>query len=139
MGSDSVSDKVTNDAQKFDWVTQRSACSLPKIFKDLKLRVDEDVKTRNALRPENSPYEFSTSDKGNDFTVLLTAKEARRSIVFSLGERAIVVRDDQGSQMFDVTLTFSKDDHCKLRVKDEDRELWQVRRMALEDLMFRGY
>jgi hypothetical protein len=39
--------------------------------------------------------------------------------------------------MFEVTLTFSDDGKCKLKAKEENREPWQVRRMALEDLLFR--
>jgi len=49
------------------------------------------------------------------------------------------VRDDKGIEMFAVTLNFSDDGECELNVDGERREFWQVRRMALEDLMFRGY
>jgi hypothetical protein len=36
-------------------------------------------------------------------------------------------------------LSFSDGGKCKLYVNEEERELWQVRRMSLEDLMFKGY
>ena len=131
--------EVKKDEPGFDWVSRRSSCSLPKIFKDLRLQVDEDVKTRNALRPNNSPYEFSVTDDGSDFAVHLKAKEVRTSVVFSLAEHAILVRDDKGNQMFEVTLIFNDQGECQLFVNAEVRELWQVRRLALEELMFRGY
>ena len=134
-----MSDQAEKEAPKFDWVKERSACSLPKIFKELRLEVDEDVKARNALRPQNSPYEFSVREDGADFTVLLKAEEATKSVTFSLAEHAILVRDDKGNQMFEVSLTFGDDGKCKLHIDKEQRELWQVRRMALEELMFRGY
>jgi hypothetical protein len=134
-----VNEKVAKDTSTFDWVTQRSSCSLPKIFKELRLQVEEDVKTRNALRPNNSPYEFSVAENGGEFTVLLEAKDAHRSVVFNLAEHAILVRDDKGDQMFEVTLTFNDEGDCRLHVNDEERDLWQVRRMALEDLLFEGY
>jgi hypothetical protein len=41
-------DKVEKDTSKFDWVTKRSLCSLPNVFKALRLQVEEDVKIRNA-------------------------------------------------------------------------------------------
>ena len=41
--------------------------------------------------------------------------------------------------MFEVTLTFADEGECRLNVNGEDREFWQVRRMALEELFFRGY
>ena len=134
-----MDEKVAKDTPKFDWVTQRSACSLPKIFNDLRVQVEEDVKARNALRPNNSPYEFSVEEKGADFMVLLKTKDARRSVAFNLAEHAIVVRDDQGDPMFEVTVTFNDAGECRLHVNDKERELWQVRRTALENLMFEGY
>lgn len=134
-----TNDKAEKDKSKFDWVTQRSSCSLPKIFKALLLQVEGDVKTRNALRPNNSPYEFSVAEKGSDFTVLLKAENLRRSVMFTLAEHAILVRDDKGDLIFEVTLTFNDKGECKFNVNKEELELWQVRRMALEDLMFRGY
>ena len=88
-----ISDKVENSASKFDWVTARSACSLPKVFQELRLQVEGDVKTRNGLRPNNSPYEFSVKDNVTEFTVLLEAKvegkNVHRSVIFSLTEHAI--------------------------------------------------
>jgi hypothetical protein len=41
--------------------------------------------------------------------------------------------------MFDVTLTFNDEGQCRLNVKEKECELWQVRRMALEELLFRSY
>jgi hypothetical protein len=132
-------EKANKDTSKFDWVTERSSCALPKVFKALRLEVVEDVKTRNALRPNNSPYKFSVAENGGDFSALLEAKDMRRSIIFSLAEHAILVRDDKGDSLFDVTATFSDEGECKLKVNGEERTLWQVRRMALEELLFRGF
>jgi hypothetical protein len=121
---------------KFNWVTERSQCSLPKIFKELALQVEEDVKTRNGLRPPNAPYEFAVTEKGTEVVVLLKTEGVQEAVVFSLGEHAISVRDNIGTQMFEVTITFSDDGRCKLHVNEKECELWQVRRMALEDLLF---
>jgi hypothetical protein len=137
--NDKVNDKVEKDKSKFDWVTERSSCSLPNVFKKLRLQTEADVKTRNALRPNNSPYQLSVTDTGGDFTVLLEAKDVRKSVIFSLAEHAILVRDDQGNPMFDVTLTFNDEGECKLNVNEQELVFWQVRRMALEELLFRGY
>jgi hypothetical protein len=128
-----------SDAPKFNWVTQRSQCSFPNVFKDLRLQVEEDVKTRNALRPNNAPYQFSVADAGDGFTVGLEAGDFHKSVLFSLAEHAIVVKDDAGNPMFEVTLTFNDAGECRLHVQDKELESWQVRRMALEDLLFRSY
>ncbi|MGO9641989.1 MAG: hypothetical protein ACLP1Y_11870 [Candidatus Acidiferrales bacterium] len=134
-----MNDKAAKDMSNFDWVTKRSLCSLSKVFNALRLQIEEDVKTRNALRPDNSSYEFSVAENGGDFTVLLEAKDVHRSVTFSLAEHAILVRDDKGNQMFEVTLTFNDEGECRLNVNEKERNSWQVRRMALEELLFRGF
>ena len=129
--------KAGNGASKFDWVTERSSCSLPKVFNALRAQVEEDVKTRNALRPSYSPYEFSVKDDNGEFAILLKAQELQQSVVFHLAEHAILVRSDKSNPMFEVTATFSDEGECRLKVNGEDRDFWQVRRLALEELMFR--
>jgi|ERR1700733_2867139 len=127
------------EAPKFDWVSERSRCSVPNVFKELLLQVEEDVKTRNALRPNNSPYEFTVEKNGDDFKVILTANDLQKSVIFSRAEHAILVLEgDDRKTMFEVTLVFSDEGACKLRVNQQDRDLWQVRRMALEELLFRS-
>jgi len=136
-----MNDKVNAKGQednksKFDWVVERSACTLPKVFAALRQQVEQDVKTRNGLRPNNAPYEFSLAEDIDEFTVLLKAKDVQRSITFKIVEQAISVRDDKGNPMFQVTLTFNDKGECKLHANEQEREFWQVRRMALEGLLF---
>ena len=139
-----MNDKAENDKSKFDWVTERSSCSLPRVFATLRQQVEEDIKIRNELRPKNSPYEFSVAEKGDDFTVILKAKDLEKSVTFSLAEHAILVRNDddndsahdKGKPMFQVTITFNDKGECKLHANEEQRDFWQVRRMALEGLLF---
>ena len=130
---------VQKNNPKFDWVSQRFACSLPSVFKELKSQIEQDIKTRNSLRPSYAPYEFSIADHDGGFKVFLKAKDLQMSVTMSLADHAILVRDDKGIEMFAVTLNFSDDGECELNVDGERREFWQVRRMALEDLMFRSY
>ena len=133
-----MSGEVETDKSKFNWVSERSACSIPKVFRTLRMRVEEDVKTRNALRPELSPYEFSMVESGDQFQVVLEAKDVRRSVTFALTDHAIVVSDDNGNQLFEVTVSFTEDGKCRINAREQKCELWQVQRMALEDLMFRA-
>jgi len=129
---------ASNGAPKFDWVTERSSCSLPRVFTTLRVQVEADVQTRNGLRPGNSPYEFCVKEDNGEFAVLLKAQQLQQSVVFSLADHAILVRDDKSNPMFEVTAAFSDRGECRLKVNGEERDFWQVRRMALEELMFRG-
>jgi hypothetical protein len=136
---DRTNEKRKNENEtKFDWVTARSACTLPKIFKDLRLHVEQDVKTRNNLRLKNAAYEFAVAESENGFKVVLKSDALNLAVTFTLAEHAILVRDNTGTSMFDVTLNFSDKGECNLMVNGEEREMWQVQRMALEDLMFRS-
>jgi hypothetical protein len=131
--------KAGNDGGKFEWVAERSACSLPKTFLALRGQVEADVKARNGLRPKNSPYEFLVEDKDADYMVVLKAEGARQAVTFSLAEHAILVRNDRGDLMFEITVAFRDDGQCRLAVNEKERDSWQVRRMALEELMFQGH
>jgi hypothetical protein len=133
-----LSENVETDKSKFNWVAERSACTIPKIFRTLRLQVEEDVKTRNALRPELSPYEFSMVESGDEFQVVLEAKDVRKSVTFAIDEHAIIIRDDNGNQLFEVTVSFTEEGKCRINAREQKCELWQVQRMALEDLMFRA-
>jgi hydroxymethylpyrimidine pyrophosphatase-like HAD family hydrolase len=46
--------QAQNDKSKFNWVTGRFHCSLAAVFRELRLEVEEDVKTRNGLRLANA-------------------------------------------------------------------------------------
>jgi hypothetical protein len=130
--------KNGKEKQAFDWVKARSACTLPKIFKDLRLRVEQDVKTRNSLRLKTAAYEFAVAESEGGFKVLLKSDALSTAVTFTLADHAILVRDNTGTPMFEVTLNFTDKGECKLMIGGEEREMWQVQRMALEELMFRS-
>jgi hypothetical protein len=66
-----------NAAQEFNWVAERSACSLPKVFATLRSQLEQDVTTRNSLRPKYAPYEFSIGEDTNAITVRLQSTNCR--------------------------------------------------------------
>jgi hypothetical protein len=69
----------------------------------------------------------------------MQAGSVRKAVTFVLGEHSIKVRRDDSSRAFDVFLTFTKEGKCCPKVNDEPCNLWQIRRMALEDLFFPSY
>jgi hypothetical protein len=134
-----MNSSVEKDLPNFDWVTGRYKCSLPNIFNQLKSDVKEDVLTRNGLRPAQSAFKFSVTENDNSLTVLLEGDGVHKCISFNLAEHAIVVKDDKGYQMFDVSVNFNEKGECKLVANEVARELWEIRRMALEELLFRTF
>jgi hypothetical protein len=136
-GDESLSENARTDKSKFDWVAAREACTLAKVYRQLQAEIQEDVRARNAHLPEGATYEFHVVEKDDAFSVVLEAKDFTRSVAFRYESHAITVVDPSGNQMFEITLLFTEDGKCRLKAKEENRESWQVRRMALEDLMFR--
>lgn len=126
--------------QPFDWVTARLSCSLPRVFNSLASQLEQDVAIRNSLRPPNAPYEFFLKEDNGELTVHLKTEQLRRCVTFkmSLPDHAILVQDETGNRIFDVTSRLDDTGKCMLLVNGEERDSWQVRRMALEDLMFSG-
>ena len=88
--------------------------------------IRDSVKTRNSLRPNPPAYEFLVTNDTGEFAVLLKAKELQKSVAFSLAENAILVRDDQGKPMFEVTLTFDDSGKCRLNVNAQELSLIHI-------------
>jgi hypothetical protein len=126
---------------EFDWVTERANCSLQKFFADLQMGSKTDVDIKNKLlRDASEPGKFVVTPNGDRFTVLREGNGHRSiglwSVEFSLGESGISVSSNDGMIQFTGALTLNNNGECRLRVKDEELEQWQVRRMALEELFF---
>jgi hypothetical protein len=118
----------------FDWVTALSACSASQIFETLKLQVKSDMETRKALQPSaDRHYEFATHER--NFSISLDHNESFHVVTFSLEKKGIVVKDEN-EVMFSATPTLNNAGECRLKIDGQARTLWQVRMMALENLLF---
>jgi hypothetical protein len=125
--------------ESFDWVTARAACSLARVFEKLKLQIQDDIKARNALRPPGAHYAFSVVEGGSKaFSVLVEGKNVHVSVRFDLDDEKISVYSKDGVT-FTGTVTLCDDGECRVKIGDQEHDLWQVRKMALEDLFFRAY
>jgi len=121
----------------FDWVTARASCSVVQVFEKLRLEVQADIEIRNTLRGDNSEYQFRLVPDRTRFTVTIDRNSPdRRSITFQLTNKGIQVSDSGGKVFIDATLTLSDDGNCRVKINGQERELWQMRRIALESLFF---
>ena len=53
--------------------------------------------------------------------------------------QSITVRDENDKVMFNAIATINDKGDCRLNVNGQERELWQVRKAALEGLLFGAY
>ncbi len=90
------------------------------------------------LRPPDAGYEWSVVDKGQLVCGGSCRRpDFRREVTFVNEDPVILVLDPSGNQLFDVSVIFTSQGRCQMKAKEENCEPWQVRRMALEDILFR--
>ena len=77
--------------------------------------------------------------EGDRFVVLLQGHRGLvDSVTFQHANKKISVFDKHDKTMFEATPSLNDEGECVLKVNDKERHLWQVRKMALENLLF-GY
>lgn len=131
----SESKKIGSD---FEWLTARAACSPVKVLEQLRLQITHDIELRNKMSGGQT-YKFAMYGDAATFSVFLDSTYHRevphRTVRFRLEGEKIIAEYPQ-AQIFSATLTLNEDGECRLRIKDKNYELWQVRHMALEKLFF---
>lgn len=126
-------------SEDFDWVSARNACSITQVFKELELGARGDVKERISQRPAIAEeFALVLSQDQNCFCVMRDVGKTRKEgVEFCLAGGKITVKNTRsGGVSFTVSLTLNNDGECRLRVDNEELEQWQVRRKALEALLF---
>jgi hypothetical protein len=126
---------------EINWVRARNACSTQQMFERLKADIQEDVKTRNDLVPKHPefgfPFGFRVVEAANSLRIVREGiPPLVDAVVITLNKESITVSDPNGQIMLTATVTLNDEGNCVFRVKNEERELWQFRKMALEKLFF---
>jgi len=124
---------------KFDWVGERSKCSVASIFENLKTQIEGDVKRRNALHGTSEtppPYQFHFGIENDTISVRLEGSNLLQSVSFRLRRNTIEVLDHERKPMFTGTATLNNDGECRIKVNAEELTSWQFRKKALEYLFF---
>jgi hypothetical protein len=127
--------------EDFNWVAARCECSPGQVFEKLKSQVQNDIMAREIAlsQAQRQRYTFEFIPGSSDFKVLVSGNNIHGAIKFALTETGIVVFNEEGARMFSADVTISDEGECKLKIDDEEKELWQVRKMALENLFFARY
>ncbi len=95
---------------------------------------------RQIPKDEHYAFKFVVTNE-REFSALVMGHKIHHAVIFSLSlpSQSIQVRDDKDILIFDATTTINDDGECRLKIKGQERELWQVRKIALEGLLFRAY
>lgn len=129
---------MADGPQEFNWVQARADCSVLRVFNELRLGAEEDVKRMNFMPPlaEYPPPQFSLrANAMGDYFVIFRSDNANLRVEFNCETKQFNIT--KNGRQFAVTLALSDEGKCKLRVDDgEQLESWQVRRIMLEELFF---
>jgi len=124
----------------FDWVKARSECSLSGIFEKLRMQVKEDIDIRNSQLPALNHYSFRLISQGTMFAAIVEGNNIHGAVRFTYNvSRLIFVHDDKERELMRAFVTLNNDGKCMVRINEQEYELWQMRKMALERLLFTDY
>jgi len=120
--------------RELDWVKERAACTLAKVFRELHRGVAEDVKTANSIFSYGNSFQVVVADE-KAFTVR-RGEIIKPVVTFMLEDKRILISSDISNEELDFTVGLSDEGRCQLRQNGQEYEQWQVRKMALEGLFF---
>jgi hypothetical protein len=124
--------------EQFDWVAARAKCSIGVVFERLREQVRTDVEARKRQTETDRHYAMSFVSEGRMFAALVESHQIHDVISFVLEDDAIEVRDKEKA-LFVSTVGLNNEGRCIMKIDNQEYELWQVRRLALEKLLFRKY
>ena len=131
---------MTRHSREFDWVTERTKCSIENVFEQLRLDVKSNVEKRQELRERSSEFgftnAFSFASNMGKFSASMNTHNYRGTVIFVLRKNSIVVLDENEQVQFSATVTLNNNKQCRLVVGNEELEPWQFRKKTLEKLFF---
>jgi hypothetical protein len=124
----------------FKWVEARAACSPAQVFKQMELDATSDTAAMKEVGVSGTRRVFRVTPNsgGNMFFVHQERDDPYgeiRTVKFSVqGDEIAIVLLDKTTLI--ATLTLNNDGQCRLKINGLEYEQWQVRKMALEPLLF---
>jgi hypothetical protein len=108
------------------------------MFERLKLEAEQDIKTRNELRPRECYYGFKMVTAKDSFAVVREGNQiGANAAFFCYADRIEVRRDDK--PLFNAKVRLNEEGECVFDINGEERQSWQLRNMALASLFFEGF
>lgn len=125
--------------EEIKWVTARSECSAWHMFQTLKHELKADVAERIIVRDKkgDTHYIFKTDSVGPDvFVVMREGHKNSKSVSFSQTKDEIIVSDNEDQVLFKIGIALNDEGRCVYWLDGEEKQSWQIRKLALDDLFF---
>jgi hypothetical protein len=124
--------------EQFDWVAARAKCSIGVVFERLREQVKIDIEARQRQTERDRHYAFKFVSEGRMFAALVEGHQIHDVTSFVLQDDAIEVRDKEKT-LFTSTVGLNNEGRCIVKIGNQEYELWQFRKLALEHLLFAKY
>jgi hypothetical protein len=115
-----------------DWVAERSQCTTYELFRALARQVKADVEKRNDIL-SRIDFGFEDNDREDYFVVL--SRQGGRMVRFTVTDH-IAVSGERLDVAFQARAVYTTAGECRLQVGDAHLHVWQVARLALEEMFF---
>jgi hypothetical protein len=124
----------------FDWITTRRKCSLRQMFEELRVAIEKDVSIANGFLKTEAGFEFKMAGTTDRFRVYIQSPYVDTggiAIAIVLSPKSIIVHDGAtGTVKFEIGIGLNDDGDCRFIIEGKELDSWQVRRRALEDMLF---
>jgi hypothetical protein len=103
------------------------------------MHLNDDVDNRQAMQkgpPFHRGFKFIVKNDGTTAAVVVEGHNIYDCARFKLTATAIEVFDRNDKLRFKATPTLNDEGECRLKIDGQERELWHLRKMALEPLFF---
>jgi hypothetical protein len=125
----------------FNWVLERSKCSLSVEFAMLQKEADENVKCRNSLL--GAQHRFGLECRPDGKRTFLVRRWDTTNIeddviaIFTIQRDGIVVDDGNRNHLFTLIVTLNDMGDCRFQIDGMGEfKRWQVLKRALEKVLF---
>jgi hypothetical protein len=115
-----------------DWIKVQSESLINSAFASLRDGVEEDIKSYNAMLKLPPTHEIRISSQ---ITTIFVVARIDAHVEFQRRGNSVEIRQG-GEPPLLVTPIFSNLGRCRWKFNEEELEQWQVRKMALEELLF---
>jgi hypothetical protein len=119
-----------------NWVERRALCTTRLMLERVKAGVEVDTSARDKMAAGKEAVRFRTFTEAGVFGVVVEGINIFHTVKFTATTYEITVLQDDEPK-FSGTVALGKDGQCRIKVDNEELELWQFRYRALETLFFR--
>jgi hypothetical protein len=130
--------KVTNIETvpaELDWTKIQMECSIKSAFESLRAAVEEDIESYNVMLQLLPTYRIKLSSEISSNVVVSRGSSYDAHVEIQRRGNSVEIRHS-GEPTISVTPVFSNLGRCRWKLNDEELEQWQVRKIALEKLLF---